>query len=122
MNPTPRPLSVDIHRNSSQTRRERQPANNKECLSDTLIHNPVVDIKRKTECKGILDEVHSREGFARLIAVGVDDVGYDTCSAELDAEVDQTETDDYWDRPGVLVLRGLTPGEESDRGEDEIRD
>jgi len=120
MDPTTSPLSIDIHRNSSQTRRERQPTNNEESLPDSLVRNPIVNIKRETECESILHEVHRREGLAGFIAMGIDYVGHDTGGPELNAKVDESETEDDWHGPGILVLCCLAPCEESDSGEGQV--
>ena len=120
MNPTPRSLTKNIHRNCSQTNRKCQSANNKETIPDTLICNPSINIETQTKRKSVLDKVHRSKGFRCFIAMGVDDIRYDPSGTQLNTEVDEAKTEDDGDGPWVFGCRRLAPCEETDCCEDEI--
>lgn len=50
----------------------------------------------------------------------VDDVRYDPRGAKLHAKVDEAQTYDYRDRPGVDGVEGLAPSEEAGCGEEKV--
>lgn len=52
--------------------------------------------------------------------MAIDDVGDHTGGTELDAEVDEAETNDDRDRPWGQRFGGLTPCEEAGSGEEEV--
>lgn len=121
MDPASSPLSINVHGNSSQTSGQRQPSNHKESLSNTLIGNPIVDVERQSERKRIFDKVHDGKCLGRFIPMCVDHIGYDSGRPELNTEIDETQTDNYRNRPGILCIGCLTPSEKADRREHEIR-
>jgi hypothetical protein len=120
VDPTPRPLPVNIHGNSRKTSSQGQPTDNEKRLLDTLLGNPIVNVERQSERKRVLDEVHACKCFGRLVTVGINDIGDDTRRSELNSEIDETETYYDWDRPWTLVCCRLTPSEEPDCCEDEV--
>jgi hypothetical protein len=118
--PTPRPLAINIHRNRRQRNRHRRPSNNIKRIPHTLHRNPIVRIKRESKCKHVLDEIHNRKRFGRLLAMAVADVGDDGRGAELHAQVDEAHANDDGDGPWVLVVERFAPREEAGGGEDEV--
>jgi hypothetical protein len=120
VDPTPRPLSVNVHGNGRKTSSQGQPTDNEKSLLDTLLGNPIVNVERQSERKGVLDEVHAGKCFGRLVTVGINDIGDDTSRSELNSEIDETETDYDRDRPWALICCRLTPSEETDSCEDEV--
>src|SRR5277367_3237142 len=120
MDPTSSSLPINVHGNSSQTGRQCQPSNHKESLSNTLIGNPIVDIKRQSERKRVFNKVHNGECLGSFISVCIDDVGNNSGRTELDTEIDQTQTEDHRNGPGIFRICSLTPSEESDSCEHEI--
>jgi hypothetical protein len=120
MNPTSSSLPVDVHGNSSQTSGQCQTPDHEESLSNTLIGNPIVDIKRQSKRKRVFDKVHDGECLGCLISMCVDHIGNNSGSTELNTEIDQTQAEDYWNWPWILGICGLTPSEESDCREHQI--
>ena len=120
MNPTSSSLPIDVHGNSSQTSSQCQTPDHKESLSDTLIGNPIVDIKRQSKRKRVFDKIHDGKCLGCFISMCVDNIGDNSCGTELDTEADQTQTEDYWNWPWILGICGLTPSEESNSCEHQI--
>lgn len=118
--PAPGPLPKDVHRHRSEYHCRRDTANNKEAVPHPLHRNPVVAVECQTEGKEVLDEIHDSEGFCGLLSVNVDYVGHDSGGSELDAQVDETETDDDRNGPRILGVKRLAPGEESNGGEHKV--
>ena len=50
---------------------------------------------------------------AGFVTMAVDDVGYNTSSAELDNEIHNPKSHDDGDLPRVVPIRTLAPGEEA---------
>src|SRR5579859_1456526 len=88
MNPTPSSLPINIHGNSRQTRRKRQPPNNKERTPNPQRRNPIINIKRQSKRKSILDEIHRRKCFTSFISVRINDISHNTSGSELNTKVD----------------------------------
>ena len=122
INPTPRPLPIDIHRDSKQRHPDRQASNRKEHISHTLSGDPIVQVVCQAESKHILNEVHSSEGFTGFFSMAIDDIRNNASCSELNAEVDETKSDDYGYFPGILRISGLTPGEETRGCKEEVGD
>jgi len=120
INPTPRPLPINVHRNRKKTNSNGNSPNRKENIPRPLRRQPIIQIIGKTESEEILDEIHCSEGLACFLTMAVYDVGYDTCGAELDAEVYKPKADDDGDFPWGEGVGGLAPGEEAGSGEKEV--
>jgi len=118
--PAPRPLPINVHRDREQTNTDREPTNGEEDIPRSLCRNPIVYIVHEPESKEVLDEVHRCECFACLLTMAIYDVGHDTGSAELNTEVDEPESDDHGNFPGVESVGCLAPGEEAGCGEKEV--
>ena len=120
IDPTPRPLSINIHRNRKKTNPSRYPTNRKENIPRALRRQPIIQIICETKSKQVLDEVHDSEGFACFFTMAVYDVGYDACGSKLNAKVYEAEPDDHGDFPGGESVGGLAPCEEPGGGEKEV--
>jgi len=120
IHPTPRPLPINVHRNRKQTNADRESTNGEEDIPCSLCCKPIVDVIHEPESKEVFDEVHRSECFSCLFAMAIYDVGHDTGSAELNTEVDEPESDDHGNFPGVESVGCLAPGEEAGCGEKEV--
>jgi hypothetical protein len=94
MRPAPRSLPINIHWDCEQTDRNRQPPNGKEDVSHPLCRNPVIQIVGQAKSKHVLNKVHCCKCFAGFVTMAIYNVGNNPSSAELDAEVNETESDD----------------------------
>lgn len=120
INPAPRPLSINIHRNGKKTDPNSQASNCKEDVSNPLGCDPIVQIVCQAKSKHILDEVHRGECLSGLISVAIDNVGYYASCSELDTEVDQSESDDDRYLPRILSIRCLPPCEKASGSKEEV--
>lgn len=97
--PAPSSLAIYVHWNCGQASSNSQAANDEERISYPLRRNPIVDIKCKSESETILDKVHDGERFAGFVTMAIHDVGDNTGSSELYAEVDEPKADYHWHFP-----------------------
>lgn len=118
--PASRPFPQDIHRHRRQYNRSRDPANDKETISHALVEDPIVGVESQPKSEKVLDKIHDGKGLGGLLAVAVNDVGDDAGGAQLDAEVDEAQTNNDGNRPGILGVEGLAPGEEAGCSEEEV--
>lgn len=116
--PAPGLLPKDIHRDCRENHRHGDTADHEEAVAHALHSDPVVAVKGHAEREEILDEVHDRKRLGRLLPVAVDDVRDDAGRAQLNAEVDKTQTDDHRHRPGGLDVECLAPGKETRCGKE----
>ena len=120
ISPTPRPLPIDIHRNRTQANPNRNPPNGKKHVPNPLSRNPIIQIIRQSKRKHVLDKIHRSERFAGFVSMAVYDVGYDAGGAELNAEINEPESDDHGNFPRVVGVAALAPGEETSCSEEEV--
>lgn len=115
-------LAIYVHWDGGNSDSNSGAADDEEAIPDTLCGDPIVGVKCQSKSKHVLDEIHDRKGFGRLLTMAVGNVGDDGCGAELNAEIDDSHADDDWNWPGVLVVKRLAPGKEASSGEDEVSD
>jgi hypothetical protein len=120
INKAPRPLPINVHRNRSQTNRDRYASNSEENIPHSLSGHPIIQIIDQPKSKHVLDKIHSCESFTGFLTMAVNDIGHNSRCAELDTEVDKSKSNDDGDFPGILGDGRLTPREEAGGGKEEI--
>src|SRR5262245_1886801 len=108
----PSSLSINIHRNRSQTDCDGDSAND-----ENVYLTPCVAIQSEIECRtggeNVLREAHHCESLRSLVAMRVHYVRDNTSDSELDAQVDHPQAHNHRNWPWITRFNALTPSKKA---------